>query len=386
MQESSEKKSCVKSSIIRKIPLPRSPYAVICTMPEKVEIMDATHYTILDYNKGQGLSFNKQTDAEQKKIYFHPTDNKMFCIHDNAHASYVNYGTKGKRRSFFHTFSSGLFCEEEPVLYMVRPQFLEQYNYDTEIHSGLSVHKKELGTLFACPSTNLRRPYFLCSDRLEKKMYKIELIKKDAEFVMQKIKIEKLFDFPFSVDLSSWVYSAQEGLFFFINKNDRMVYCFNMKGIKKQKIPHKMYRNDKGFLVDAMRLHPNGRVLVLLSEKRDIIEYVDIKNYDSIQHLKTTIHKPLGYDLYSAQKMTISHDWTKLLLADNKECCVIEIPIGIRGIWEIYFFEKTIMKMICEQSRISKDVRQVIWYFLINVLKKEYVLSDTSPIKHHEVK
>jgi hypothetical protein len=213
-------------------------------------------------------------------------------------------------------------------------------------------------------------------------MYKIILTEKNARFTMQKIKIKKLFDFPFDVDLSSWVYSAREKLFFFINKYDRRMYCFNIKNIKKQDVQYKMYVKNNGFPVSAMKLHSNGRVLILLSEERDIIEYVDIKKYNSIRHLRTMIHEPLGRDKYIAQKMALSCEGDVLLLVAGRTCYAIEIPIEIR---EISFLEKSIMKMVCEQSGISKDIRKLIWYFLINLLKKEYVPSDTSSIKHHEV-
>ena len=136
------------------------------------------------------------------------------------------------------------------------------------------------------------------------------------------------------------------------------------KGVKQ-----KEYSAGTGFPVAAMRLYSDKRVLVLLSENRDIIEYIDIINYKTIHHLITTTHESLGSDVYSLRKTAISFDCRVLLLGTNKEeCCMIEIPLQI--LYNV-FFEKIMAYSVFKQSGMPEDIRKLIWYFLLNVLRKK---------------
>ena len=366
-----KKESC--TNFVGELIFPERLSAIMCTAPEKLGIMYASYYTTWNYNTHETLTYSSSgINAEKDKVYFHPVAHKILFIAENGIAYYEDYSNEAETetKSFFDSFYSGLFNTYEPVLYLIGQKYFDHYDYKTRCHSRLNC-ETELGTLFTCPSAKSAQPYFLCSDRSDTIMYKM-MIEEDAP-LRQKIKIKKLFDFPFAVDLSSWAYCAQEKLFFFINKHDQRMYSFNLHGIKKHKVPNKMYRRNEGFPdnsfpVGAIKLHPNQRVLIVMSEERDRIEYVDVKNYDTIRHLQTTTHEPWGYDKRAAQKMAVSCDGVMLLLAAERECHAIEIPLEIR---EISFLEKTIMKMICEQSGIPKDVRKLIWYFLIKVLKKD---------------
>ncbi len=352
--------------IIQTILLAEEPLAITSNVPGIMGILDHTNYTLWDYNNGEKILIKCAMIRNKKSVCFHPTQNKAFFPGDHKsnnegdkNAFFIKYdddGTGGK--AFYrheYGISSGLFSREEPILFMLDKKKLLFYNYEkTAIH--FQTLEKKLGTIFTYPTDN--HPYFLCSDYAQKKIYRI--IPVGDEFT-----IKELLTFSFTADFSNWIYNPHEKLFFFIDRNNRMLHIITIKNPKK--IKTKRYRHENGFPIAAMAIHPNKRILVLLSQKSNAIQFVDVRNYENIKHVFTFIPEPLDTHFHNKnkdKKIIFSQDGEDILMVSGKKCLVIDIPFFIKYVDSL---EKICMIEILEQYNISPDVRKLIWYFLFRL-------------------
>lgn len=357
--------------IIQTITLPKKPLAITSNAPGIMGVADSDHYTLWDYNSGEKISTTCVMAQRRKKVYFHPlTDKAFFPGEKNGHEEYskaffVKYDDNGVLGKAFYRdecgFSSGLFSKKEPILFMTDKSKLIFYDYEKNtIH--FKTLKRELGTIFAYPLDS--NSYFLCSDYAQKKMYRIN--QAGDELV-----IKTLFKFPFTVDFNNWVYNSQEELFFFINKKNRKLYSITVKDPKK--IKTKKYCHEKDFLIASMAIHPNKKILVLLSQKNNEIQFVDIRSYENIRHIFTSIHELRDINVHNKsknidKKIIISRDGENVLITTEKECSVIGIPSFIKYSDS---FQKISLIRLSKEYNILSDVRKLIWWFLLVLYRRD---------------
>jgi len=358
--------------IIQRISLPAKPIAITSNEPGIMGVLDHSNYTLWDYKTGKRILTKCAMIRNKNSVCFHPTQDKAFFPGDHKsnnegdkNAFFVKYdddGTGGK--AFYRNeygISSGIFSKEDPILFMIDKKKLLVYDYEkTAIHFELL--KEKMGVIFAYPTDN--HPYFLCSDYAQEKMYKITQV--GGNFI-----IKKLFKFPFVVDFDNWIYNSQEKLFFFIDKNNRMLRVITIKDPKKIKI--NKYRYGHGFAVAAMAIHPNKKILVLLSQKSNVIQFIDVRNYQNIRHVLTSIYEPLGThspnknkNEHTDKKIIFSQDGENMLMTCEKKCLVMGVPSFITYIAPL---EKIFMIQVFKQYNISPEVRKLIWWFLFRLFR-----------------
>ncbi len=366
---SSEGKEMVQLPVVKTIVLPTNPVAIRSSTYGRIAILDCKEYTVWDYNYGETISRKRATIRNRTNICFHPIGDKVFLCGDqnsnnldDRHAFFIRYdyhgdGTGGK--AFYYPdyeIDSGLLSKEGSILFMANKKKLIFYDYEKNIEEHKTL-KKYIGVLFTYPFAN--QPYFLCSGDSQKKIYKIT--PKDKKY-----SVKRLYEFSFDADFRNWIYNSQEELFFFINKENRMLHAISIKDQKKPK--EKKYRHNDGFSIAAMAIHPSKKFLVLAAQKDNVIEFVDVKNYKNIKHVFTATHEPL-HAQHKVKKITFSHDGAYVFIANGRKCLMLDLPVYIKY---VDAFEKIVMKPVFEQCGIPADIRKSIWYFLWKLFIKDY--------------
>jgi hypothetical protein len=316
--------------------LDRKTIAITSTKKDVINIVGSDFYISCKWKEDKVTAEIQPIMIEEQKICFHSEKNKALFFSGNQfndesknNAYFINYEGEVVGKAFdypTYSISSGLFSKEEPVIFLLSGKKFIFYDYEKDTISFRFL-KKQLGTIFSYPSHN--QSYFLCTNHLQKSIYKII---PEGDHCIEK----KICKFSFKIDPMSFVYSSEKGLFFCINKSNRMLYVVDIKGKKKlKKYREKKYQFGDVFSVATMLLHPNKKILALFSEKTDLIQYLDIKNYKNIRHVLTTYHSCLGtgvYDMYSSQKVAFSPKGRDLFIAIEKKCFVMKVPSFVSDI------------------------------------------------------
>lgn len=347
--------------------------AITSTEKDLINVIGRDYYVSWDWKTKKVVLQPHPILIDKQHVCFHPTKNKVFLpcnpsngkSDGNKNAFFLDYEGDRVEGKCFHypmfTVSSALFSREEPGVFLINEKRLIFYNYQ-EHNFGMGLLKNQLGTILSYPSD--RRPYFLCTDYDQKKIYK--LIPTSNSLIEKKI-----YEFSLKMDPSTFVYNSENGLFFCINKAKPLLYIVDINNSKKRnkydvfvKNRKKKYRFGKAVSIAAMLLHPNKKILALFSQKNDLIEYVDINNYKEIRHVLTTHHDCLDSNLddkYTAQKGAFSQDGRALFLARGERCFVIKVPSHISDI-DIY-------NKFCLLSyfNLPLELRSLIRKFLLSV-------------------
>jgi hypothetical protein len=343
------------SKIADTIPLKEEQLAIACFSEGRIVTLSRNFCTLLSYREGKmsvhfthPFSYNRFTG----RIFVHKEEN-IACVNyldNDAVECYKLCGGLEIISTFSGMSRNIIFCDKTPRFFAVQNKKLLIHNYNYVLSTYVAT-KFPLGDIFACPSE--KESSFLCTDVEEKSMYALE---QNGEYFTSK----KLFDFCCEVNLNSWAYSEKRGLFFTTSKEDQKLYFANIKTLEQH-----LWSPQEDFKIGALVLNPNDKIVTLLSQQKDRICHVDIKN---MRHILTTHHDVSAADKQSedsAKRMACSRDglYLFLLLADESIAikmpfCVLEFPTYVKYPFVRYF-------------NIPKELQHVIVKYLLALNQRD---------------
>lgn len=333
------------------------PSAIKCGKNNVITIINLAQYEIVDYHTQEIIQKRSSMIGGHGSICFHP--NKNIGFYWGAYGAVMLNLDTSDGNSFYpptYAISGGCFSSKSSVLFMTDVKKIISYDYKAKAEFIIPL-KRTMGLIFACPSQN--NNFFICSDVKKKSIYKIEPNKKH-------IKEKKLFSLKdFIFDENTWAYSNVTQLLCLVHAGSRVLHVFNI-----QDRTSRMYQHGPYFLIANIMFHSNKKTLILLSENRKRIKYIDMSTFDKIHPLLTTKHTILGGrhipEMLSKQKMTVSLDGQNLFITVGSTIFNICVPFIIA---QQPYFEK--YKQVCHLP-LPLDIHKVLLWYLFAVRSKAY--------------
>lgn len=379
MQELWDPKN-IASIITKEIKFVRNPLAIACTCAGKLIVMDDMFATLWNYQGERVLSavktFLNLSEISINKIYAHPKKDIVIIpkLKGREYALY-NYEDKSSiHLDCFKDRNSPVLYSEITGFYAIKNKSLIYNNFIEEEQYTLRHFSPGL-TFSILDEEEL---CFLCCDQQEKNVYKFYIHPEsnngksnstDKHFSSMQ-SVEMLFSFSVQLDLNNWVYNPVEKALYAITHDSRQLYAALIE--TQQQI---LYPTIKDFKIGDLIL-ANDRILVLLSQQRNKVCYIDVKSMRPLLITGHNVPKRNMRGMARGQKITIFPDGKEIIIALDRKCIGIAIPL-----WIVYFDAYEKYRDIIQRLYIPRELQWLVAIKFVRSITNDK--KDTK--KDHEI-